>query len=115
MANGLPTIIHFAHYLRRHIYMVISEVATLLFYVISIAFLPEYFGAFSVLEEAFNPLIGSCRPLIRRHCQIPMETSCHRGGQCSSTVYREDDSAQGCTSSLEQIVVTYIHTFFGSL
>ena len=28
----------------RHIYMVISEIATLFFYVISIAFLPEYFG-----------------------------------------------------------------------
>ena len=27
--------------------MVISEIATLLFYVISIAFLPEYFGTFS--------------------------------------------------------------------
>jgi phospholipid-translocating ATPase len=34
-------------YLCRHIYMVISEIATLLFYVISIAFLPEYFGTFS--------------------------------------------------------------------
>ena len=29
----------------RHIYMVISEIATLLIYVISMAFLPEYFGA----------------------------------------------------------------------
>jgi phospholipid-translocating ATPase len=28
----------------RHLYMVISEVATLFFYIISIAFLPEYFG-----------------------------------------------------------------------
>ena len=28
----------------RHLYMVISEVVTLFFYVISIAFLPEYFG-----------------------------------------------------------------------
>lgn len=31
----------------RHIYMVISEVVTLFFYVISIAFLPEYFGTTS--------------------------------------------------------------------
>lgn len=30
----------------RHLYMVISEVVTLLFYAISIVFLPEYFGAF---------------------------------------------------------------------
>src|ERR1700761_4466816 len=29
----------------RHVYMVISEIVTLFFYVISIAFLPEYFGA----------------------------------------------------------------------
>jgi phospholipid-translocating ATPase len=28
----------------RHIYMVVSEVVTLFFYVISIAFLPAYFG-----------------------------------------------------------------------
>ena len=28
----------------RHLYMVISEVVTQFFYVISIAFLPEYFG-----------------------------------------------------------------------
>jgi len=27
--------------------MVVSEIVTLLFYIISIAFLPEYFGAFS--------------------------------------------------------------------
>ena len=29
----------------RHTYMVISEIVTLLIYMISIAFLPEYFGA----------------------------------------------------------------------
>ena len=28
----------------RHIYMIVSEVVTLFFYIISIAFLPEYFG-----------------------------------------------------------------------
>lgn len=28
--------------------MVISEIVTLLFYIVSIAFLPEYFGTFSV-------------------------------------------------------------------
>ena len=33
----------------RHIYMVISEIVTLLLYVISIAFLPEYFGELYVL------------------------------------------------------------------
>lgn len=32
------------HTCARHLYMAISEVATLFFYVISIAFLPEYFG-----------------------------------------------------------------------
>ena len=33
-----------ANWLDRHVYMIISEIVTLLFYVISIAFLPEYFG-----------------------------------------------------------------------
>ena len=35
--------------LYRHIYMVISEIVTLLIYLASMAFLPEYFGMFSVL------------------------------------------------------------------
>jgi len=43
----VPHTIPLAHYLCRHIYMVVSEIVTLLFYIISIAFLPEYFGAFS--------------------------------------------------------------------
>ena len=33
----------------RHLYMVISEVVTLFLYAISIAFLPEYFGAFPLV------------------------------------------------------------------
>ena len=32
----------------RHIYMVISEIVTLLLYLASMAFLPEYFGMFSL-------------------------------------------------------------------
>lgn len=36
-----------------HIYMVISEIATLLFYVISIAFLPEYFDLSFVITVRF--------------------------------------------------------------
>jgi hypothetical protein len=31
---------------RRHIYMVIAEIVTLLLYAVSIVFLPEYFGAY---------------------------------------------------------------------
>ena len=34
----------------RHIYMVISEVVTLFFYVVSIAFLPEFFGTPFIME-----------------------------------------------------------------
>ena len=34
-------------FIKRHPYMVISEVVTLLFYVISMAFLPAYFGELS--------------------------------------------------------------------
>ena len=33
---------------RRHTYMVISEVVTLLIYMISMAFLPEYFGTYPI-------------------------------------------------------------------
>lgn len=36
--------ISFSNHLTRHLYMIVSEVVTLIFYIISIAFLPEYFG-----------------------------------------------------------------------
>jgi phospholipid-translocating ATPase len=32
-----------------HIYMIIAEVVTLLLYIVSMTFLPEYFGAFHFL------------------------------------------------------------------
>ena len=35
-----------SNYLLRHVYMIISEVATLLFYAVSMVFLPEYFGRY---------------------------------------------------------------------
>lgn len=38
----------------RHIYMVIAEVVTLFLYVISMAFLPEYFGASFILVVTFR-------------------------------------------------------------
>jgi len=40
----------------RHIYMVISEVVTLFFYVISIAFLPAYFGLLHLLIAEYHCL-----------------------------------------------------------
>jgi len=33
-----------AHFISRHVYMVVSEISTLFFYIFSMAFLPEYFG-----------------------------------------------------------------------
>jgi hypothetical protein len=40
--------------------MVVSEVVTLFFYIISIAFLPEYFGALPwLISYAFDSLRGS--------------------------------------------------------
>lgn len=38
----------------RHIYMVIAEIVTLFLYVISMAFLPEYFGASFLLAIVFG-------------------------------------------------------------
>jgi hypothetical protein len=79
----------------RHIYMVISEIATLLIYVISMAFLPEYFGALlSQWRRAYiRVLIGSNRSLIRRQCSISVEVRRHRSSQRSAIIYWEDDSA----------------------
>ena len=52
MVSKSPVILSTASlfiYLSRHLYMVVSEVVTLCFYIISIAFLPEYFGMLLVL------------------------------------------------------------------
>lgn len=56
--------------LPRHIYMVISEIVTLLLYVISIAFLPEYFGELYILliskhaSLLFPKIFRSSLPLV---------------------------------------------------
>ena len=42
---------------KRHLYMVISEVVTLFFYIISIAFLPAYFGTFSFFFFFFSSFL----------------------------------------------------------
>jgi hypothetical protein len=75
----------------RHIYMVISEVVTLFFYVISIAFLPEYFGACSHCHLP-DGLLMLCRPRFCRVHSFCMESSCDRRSQRSSPVYHKAHS-----------------------
>jgi hypothetical protein len=65
--------------------MVISEVVTLFFYVISIAFLPEYFGTCSY-HPSQGLLIVPYRPRFRRVHSFCMESRCHGSSQRASPV-----------------------------
>jgi hypothetical protein len=61
--------------------MVISEVVTLFFYVVSMAFLPAYFGELSdclLLTLITNIVFEISRSLICCDFAICMESSCHR-------------------------------------
>lgn len=42
-----------------HMYMVIAEVVTLMLYVVSMTFLPEYFGASIILASPLGGTVGS--------------------------------------------------------
>jgi hypothetical protein len=68
--------------------MVISIIVTLFFYIISIAFLPEYFGK-PLLPMLFSPLfiLSWCRPLIRRYDRLCMEGGGDRSDQRSSIMF----------------------------
>jgi hypothetical protein len=83
----------------RHIYMVISEVVTLFFYVISIAFLPEYFGAYSAAVAA-TQLTEMRRPDICCDARVWVEGGCDRGAQCAAAVHYQADSEQNCPRSV---------------
>ena len=58
-----------------HLYMVVSEIVTLFFYIISIAFLPEYFGTLIVFVS--QELLSIHRSFICRHPRICMEGGCN--------------------------------------
>jgi len=80
--------------------MVVSEVVTLFFYVISIAFLPAYFGMNPFCpRRKKQDLTIACRPLVCCHPDFCLESRCHCGYQCSSAVhlqaYKEEDSSCG--------------------
>lgn len=69
--------------------MVISEIATLFFYVVSIAFLPEYFGAFAGSNHIRHQLllipiliIFFNRSLFRDISQVRMESCSYRRDKC---------------------------------
>jgi hypothetical protein len=64
----------------RHLYMVVSEVVTLLFYAISIVFLPEYFGAFFIHVRDITCSSWCYRSLVCGFHPIRMEGRCNSGG-----------------------------------
>lgn len=75
----------------RHLYMVVSEIVTLFFYIISIAFLPEYFGGPRSSADCGSHLTTH-RSLIRRYTGIWMEGCRHRRHQRTTTVYNQTHS-----------------------
>ena len=58
VVSGLTSNVPLTSCVLRHIYMVVSEIVTLFFYVISIAFLPAYFGMnyFSLVVSSKNDI-----------------------------------------------------------
>ena len=80
--------ISFSNHSTRHLYMIVSEVVTLIFYIISIAFLPEYFGA-SMFGVVQSWMITSSRSIVRRYCRLCLEGGRHRSNQCASSVYHQ--------------------------
>jgi len=65
-----------------HVYMIISEIVTLFLYVISMAFLPEYFGmlpycSFSPSKRPSHELVLPFRSDIRRHRRLCVESRCY--------------------------------------
>lgn len=57
--------------------MVIAEIVTLLFYAVSMAFLPEYFGTSSPFSYELVPK-QSFRSFIRHLTTVRLESCCHR-------------------------------------
>ena len=92
--------------------MIISEVVTLFFYAISMAFLPEYFGTWAlcaILSSIKHPLTGEMfsffllffRPHVCRLSRLCLEDSGYRGYQHYTPIYNQTHQAEGCASSLE--------------
>lgn len=71
--------------------MVISEVVTLLIYVISIAFLPEYFGTFSTPILVFLELMVNLRSFIRALTAVCLEGGCYCRHKCIPAVHHQAD------------------------
>ena len=89
--------------------MVIAEIVTLLLYAISIAFLPEYFGA---CLRFFHNLLASkhrtrffSRPFVRHLCTLRLESCCHCSGQRFSIVRDQIHQKQNLPRCLEQTSV----------
>ena len=70
-----------ADLLFRHTYMVISEVVTLLIYMISMAFLPEYFGASHLSFQTLLLKLALRRPHVCDLDALRLESCCHRCSQ----------------------------------
>lgn len=98
----------------RHVYMIISEVATLFFYAISMAFLPEYFGK-RAISAALNfmkrPLMTDAmfslphRPHVCRLRRLCVEDSRHCCYQHYTLIHYQAHSKEGRSSGLEQATV----------
>jgi hypothetical protein len=74
----------------RHIYMVVSEIVTLFFYIISIAFLPEYFGTSYLICLAQGLSTHTVRRShICRYAWVCVEGGGHCSNQCSSAVHHQ--------------------------
>lgn len=77
----------------RHVYMVLSEVITVIIYAISIVFLPEYFGeCCRTLFLHFPCCLSYHRSCVRYISAFRLESSGHRGSQLPSLIHHQTHS-----------------------
>lgn len=80
-----------------HTLMILSEVITLSLYVISILFLPEYFGSSpNPTSLRFKLTFAPPRPVVRAHDQVHLEGRPHRCHLGRAALGHQDPEGQVC-------------------
>jgi hypothetical protein len=93
-----------------HTYMVIAEVATLLLYMISMTFLPEFFGTLFVIAPSLLTY-ASDRLVVCPLCPLCMEGSTDRCCERTAAVDLQGDPEPGGASGVQQATMIYRAAF----
>ena len=89
----------------RHVYMIAAEVVTLLFYVVSIAFLPAYFGKSLKQLVLQVPYLSTYRSGFCDVHAVRLEGWAHCGRQFTSTLPHKSYSVTTASTYLYQTIL----------